>query len=173
MLLIRKAAPGDALELAQVAERTFRETFGAQNTAENMELHCQASYGEAIQSREILAPDMATILAVDEGKLIGFAQLRWDGAPNCVLSTVPGEIQRLYVMKAWQGKGVAPVLLEACMTEMKVRGVNVVWLGVWERNPRAISFYGKNGFTEAGAHEFRLGCDPQRDIVMIRPVAAQ
>jgi ribosomal protein S18 acetylase RimI-like enzyme len=41
---------------------------------------------------------------------------------------------------------------------------------VWERNPRAIAFYEKLGFAAVGEHEFRLGNDPQRDIVMARPV---
>jgi RimJ/RimL family protein N-acetyltransferase len=45
----------------------------------------------------------------------------------------------------------------------------VVWLGVWERNPRAIAFYKKFGFLEVGVHVFPLGFDPQRDIVMSRP----
>jgi ribosomal protein S18 acetylase RimI-like enzyme len=46
----------------------------------------------------------------------------------------------------------------------------VVWLGVWERNPKAIAFYKKFGFREVGAHVFPLGSDPQRDVVMARPV---
>ena len=47
-------------------------------------------------------------------------------------------------------------------------GANVVWLGVWEHNPRAIRFYEKHGFTTAGEQPF--GKDPQRDLVMVRPL---
>jgi ribosomal protein S18 acetylase RimI-like enzyme len=48
-----------------------------------------------------------------------------------------------------------------------------LWLGVWERNPRAISFYKKWGFVEEGDHTFALGGDPQRDIVMVRAVDSE
>jgi ribosomal protein S18 acetylase RimI-like enzyme len=54
---------------------------------------------------------------------------------------------------------------------MERRGSDVVWLGVWERNPRAIAFYRKFEFREAGEHVFPVGNDPQRDIVLVRPLA--
>ncbi len=171
MPTVRKAGPDDAQPLARIAERTFRDTFGAQNTAEALELHCLVSYGEAIQAHEISAPNLVTLLAQEGGQLVGFAQLRWDGAPACVAATSPGEIQRLYVVKEWHGRGVAQDLMKACLEEIRRRGSDVVWLGVWERNPRAISFYKKFGFIEVGAHVFPLGRDPQRDIVMARPVS--
>lgn len=56
--------------------------------------------------------------------------------------------------------------------EIKARGSDVVWLGVWERNARAIAFYKKYGFVERGEHVFLLGHDRQRDIVMACPVWA-
>jgi len=169
--IIRKANRSDARQLSQFAEMTFRDTFGAMNTGEDMDLHCRASYSEAIQAGEISSPDMVTLLSEEGERLVGFAQLRWDGAPDCVLAKSPGEIQRLYVADDWHGKGIAQDLMNACIAEMKAQGSDVAWLGVWERNLRAISFYRKFEFVEVGDHAFPLGGDPQRDIVMVRPVA--
>ena len=45
-----------------------------------------------------------------------------------------------------------------------------LWLGVWERNVRAQAFYRKQGFTVVGSQIFRLGSDPQRDLVMAKGV---
>lgn len=171
MLTLRKADPADAAQLARLAERTFRDTFGAANSDEDMDRHCRTSYGEAIQAAEIADPKRLTLLGEDDGRLVGYAQLRWEGAPECVAAQAPGEIQRLYVDAAWHGKGVAQQLMHACIAEMQARGSDVAWLGVWERNPRAIAFYGKLGFVEVGDHVFAVGDDPQRDIVMARPVA--
>ena len=168
---IRRANPSDAKKLAALAEETFRETFGSMNTIEDMNLHCQTSYSEAIQSAEISDSNVVTLVCEDGGVLIAFAQLRWSEAPNCVSSESPGEIQRLYVAKSWHGKGIAQDLMTACMMEMEERKSDVVWLGVWERNPRAISFYKKFGFVEVGSHVFPLGTDPQRDIIMLRPIS--
>ena len=171
MSTIRTARPGDAGRLAQLAETTFRDTFGAENTAQDMDLHCRVNYGEAIQAAEISRQDMLTLLAEAHGELAGFAQLRWGDAPDCVRGRTPGEIQRLYVARDWHGKGVAQALMQASLEAMRTRGSDVVWLGVWERNARASAFYRKSGFVETGDHVFAVGTDPQRDIVMARTVA--
>lgn len=170
MPIIRKASLSDAKQLSHLAETTFRETFGDQNTTEDMALHCQLNYSEAIQASEISAPNMTTFLSVEGERLVGFAQVRRGGAPDCVSADAPAEIQRLYVDREWHGRGVAQGLMDACLGEIKARGFDVAWLGVWERNPRAISFYKKFGFVEVGDHVFPLGRDPQRDIIMVRPV---
>lgn len=168
---IRYARPSDAKRLAALAEETFRDTFGSVNAAEDMNLHCRTSYGEAIQLAEISNAAMITLLCEEGGNLTAFAQLRWSEAPGCVSAKSPGEIQRLYVAKSWHGKGVAHDLMAACIREMEGRQSDVAWLGVWERNPRAMAFYGKFGFVEVGDHVFPLGTDPQRDIIMSRPVS--
>lgn len=131
-----------------------------------MDLHCRTNYGESIQAAELSSADIVTLLSEHSGRLVGYAQVCWSGAPDCVAGESPGEIHRLYVDEEWHGKGVAQQLMQASLEEMKARGSDVVWLGVWERNPRAISFYSKFGFVEVGDHVFTLGNDPQRDIVM-------
>ena len=173
MPTIRKAHSSDAKVLAELAETTFRATFGAMNTAEHMELHCRSSYGEQIQAAEIADPGMVTLVSEDKGRLIAYAQLRWGEAPDCVAAKSPGEIQRLYVVEDWHGKGIPRNTRQACIDEIKQQGSDALWLGVWERNPRAISFYKKFGFVEVGDHTFPLGGDPQRDIVMVRSVAPE
>ena len=171
MAVIRHAVPSDAKALAVLAERTFRDTFEAMNSAEDMALHCAATYGEVQQLAEISYPAMHTLVCEEEGGLIAYAQLRWDHAPACVVGEHPGEIQRLYVATAWHGKGIAQNMMAACLSELAARSCDVVWLGVWERNWRAQAFYRKFGFTEVGDHVFMLGADAQRDIILVRPVA--
>ena len=171
MISIRRAESKDALALARVAESTFRATFGSTNSAENMAAHCRNSYSEEIQGSEIRNPDMINLLCEREGELIGFAQLRWGQPPACVQAKRPGEIQRLYVVESAHGKGVAQALMNACIEELQHRNFDAIWLGVWENNPRAIAFYRKIGFVEVGEHIFPLGGDPQRDVIMQRPIA--
>lgn len=167
---IRRAARSDALALATVAERTFRDTFAADNTAEDMALHCGASYGESLQAAEIENPDIVTLLCHNGDEIIGFTQLRWRHATPSVIANMPGEIQRLYVDRAWHGRGVAQRLMRAALDALIERGCDVVWLGVWERNPKAIAFYTKLGFVAVGEHLFTVGQDPQRDVIMARPL---
>jgi len=169
-LTIRRAHHHDAKELSMLAERTFRDAFAPMNTAEDMDLHCRTNYSEALQLQEISNPNRVTLLCEHAGKLVGFGQLRWDKAPSCVVAAVPGEIQRLYVASHCHGTGVGRDIMNACIDEMSSHRSDVVWLGVWERNPRAIAFYRKFGFVEVGEHAFSLGREAQRDIIMARPV---
>lgn len=171
MPTLRPALPSDAAPLAELAERTFRATFEAMNTPEDMALHCATHYSEAIQAAEILDPAVTTLLSEQDGQLIGYAQLRWDPAPPCVVAERPAEVQRLYVDAAWHGQGVAQDLLGHALHLAAEGGADQIWLGVWERNPRAIAFYRKFGFVAVGAHVFPLGTDPQRDIIMVRPAS--
>lgn len=168
MFAIRTGTIADALELSRLAEQTFRSTFEAMNTPEDMALHCRESYGESIQARELSDPGMQTLLGELDGQLIAFAQLRWGPAPEGVRGEFPGEILRLYVHADWHGRGIAQALMQACLETHMGRGADVIWLGVWEKNPRAIAFYHKYGFEEVGAHVFRLGNDPQRDLILCR-----
>jgi RimJ/RimL family protein N-acetyltransferase len=46
-------------------------------------------------------------------------------------------------------------------------GGRTLWLGVWERNPRAIAFYEKCGFRDVGSHDFWVGNDCQTDRIMV------
>jgi|CXWL01.1.fsa_nt_gi ribosomal protein S18 acetylase RimI-like enzyme len=173
MVSIRKADAADSAVLAVLAESTFRETFGAANSPEDMDDHCRTSYGASIQALEISDPARATLLAECGGQLCGFAQLRWSLRPANVEGKSPGEIQRFYVAPAWHGQGIATELMTRCFAEFEERGTDVVWLGVWEKNSRALAFYRKSGFDEVGEQVFRLGSDLQRDILMSRLVRAQ
>ena len=80
------------------------------------------------------------------------------------------ELKRLYVARAWHGRGVAQALMDAALDAARARGAQKLWLGVWERNPRAVAFYAKYGFVRVGEHTFVLGGDAQTDWLFVRPV---
>jgi ribosomal protein S18 acetylase RimI-like enzyme len=167
---IRTARPEDAKALALVAEATFRAAFGAMNAPGDMDRHCRDSFGERIQAAEIADPGRETLVVEHDRRLIGYAQLRWGEPPACIRAHRPAEIQRIYVVEGWHGLGVAQALMAACLDAIRRRGSDAAWLGVWEHNPRAIAFYRKFGFVEAGEHVFPLGGDPQRDVVMVKSI---
>ena len=168
MTNIRPAQLRDARFLAELADRTFRDTFAHANRAEDIALHCHDNYRESIQAAEIADPDRVTLVCDGRDSLIAFGQLRWGSAPPCVVATRPAEIQRLYVDTSWQGKGVAPALMTSLLDAADTGGADVVWLGVWERNARAIAFYAKSGFSAVGDHVFVVGKAPQCDLILAR-----
>jgi ribosomal protein S18 acetylase RimI-like enzyme len=170
MISIRRAIGTDAPRIAALAERTFREAFGSANRPEDMALHVARSYGVAQQSAEIAHPAIITLLAEEAGEAIGYAQL-WQGmAPPAVTGPRPMELRRFYVDQRWHGRGVAQQLMAAAVQEARLQEAETLWLGVWEKNPRAEAFYRKYGFVTVGSQTFLLGTDPQSDLVMALPL---
>ncbi len=65
-----------------------------------------------------------------------------------------------------RGQKIGQIIYNKALQIATQAQLSYVWLGVWEKNIKAISFYKKNGFTEFDKHIFRLGSDVQTDILM-------
>ena len=48
----------------------------------------------------------------------------------------------------------------------KEKGYQLMWLGVWELNHKALKFYEKKGLKAFHSHTFQLGNESQNDILM-------
>jgi GNAT superfamily N-acetyltransferase len=167
---IRRAAAGDAAALAVFAERVFRDAFGADNRPLDLEAYVASAFSEAIQRGEIEDPRLESWLLLAGDRLAGYAQL-WEGpAPPAVPAGPVIELRRFYVDRPWQGRGLAARLMTHVFEAALRRGAGAVWLGVGERNARAIAFYRKCGFADVGSQTFELGSDRQQDRVMWRRV---
>jgi GNAT superfamily N-acetyltransferase len=169
-LEIRVAVAADASALAEFAARTFAETFGADNRPEDLRAHLAASFSLAQQTREILDPAVVTMLGFQNHTLVAFAQVRRKPPPACVDVEHPIELQRFYVDRPGHGTGVAQRLMQAARQAARDFDGRHLWLGVWERNSRAIAFYKKVGFTDQGSTDFFVGPDRQTDRVLVAPL---
>jgi diamine N-acetyltransferase len=167
---IRKAIAADAASLAAFGERTFCDAFAAENHPEDIAAYVSATYSIERQSAEIVDPALLTLIAESDGTLVAYAQLHAGEAAACVSGPVPIELMRFYVDRPWHGRGVAQTLMAAVVDAARARRARTLWLGVWERNQRAIAFYGKCGFRDVGSHGFLLGTDLQTDRIMVRPL---
>lgn len=176
--VIRRGVASDAAMLAALGARTFRETFAADNTAEDMAAYVEHAYGVEQQRAELALPDAAFLIAEVDGVAAGYAYVRQSPPPAHVTNPAPGqpgvavEVARFYVDAPWHGRGIANALMNAAIAEAAQRGARTIWLGVWERNVRAIRFYSRYGFHDIGSQPFLLGSDLQRDRVMAREVGA-
>lgn len=174
---VRPATVADAHRLSQLAVTTFRDTFGSENTPEDMARYLAESFTPERQAAEIGDPGGTVLLAERRGasgeaELVGYAYLMSGPAPEAVQGPAPLELNRFYVERAWHGRGVAQALMDAAIDSARARGARTLWLGVWERNPRAVAFYARYGFTRVGEHIFMLGDDPQTDWLLARPLGA-
>ncbi|MEP6989381.1 MAG: GNAT family N-acetyltransferase [bacterium] len=169
----RRALPDEAPLLATLAAATFRDTFGGDNTPQDMAAYLAASFGDEIQRRELLDARVTTFFAEHAGEVVGYATLREGTASAGVPAEGAIEIARLYAVTTRIGSGVGAALMRRCLDEAQSRGRRVVWLCVWERNARAIAFYQRWGFADVGVTTFVLGDDRQADRVMARRVGGE
>jgi diamine N-acetyltransferase len=163
---IRYGTPDDAEMLAKLGAKTFFDTFAKDNTPENMALYLRNSFSPEIQFNELSAPENIFLIVQAQNIPIGFAQLMLNSTDEAVQGVQTVELRRIYAVQEYIGRGVGKELMNAAIREAKQRGCDSIWLGVWEKNPRAIEFYKKWGFEEVGTHIFTVGDDPQRDFIM-------
>jgi ribosomal protein S18 acetylase RimI-like enzyme len=173
--VVRPAIIADAASLSQLGAATFRETFEGENTPEDIARYLAQAFTPKQQAAEIADPAGAVLLAErrhasEEARLVGYVHLASGPAPGAVQGPRPLELKRLYVARAWHGQGVAQALMDAALDAARVRGAETLWLGVWERNARAVAFYRKYGFTRVGEHTFVLGSDAQTDWLLAMPL---
>ena len=167
-ITIRRGTLEDARLLSELGERTFSETFAADNTPEDLAAYIATSFNVAQQTAELEHPDSTFLIAEVDGRAAGYAKLHESDPEKDVEGAKPIELVRLYVSREWLGRGIGEQLMRACVDEARKTGHETLWLGVWEHNGRAQSFYRKWNFRAVGEHMFQLGADMQRDILMDR-----
>jgi GNAT superfamily N-acetyltransferase len=165
---IKKAFVEDAAMVAELGRDTFWDAFKdhPKNAPQDM-----ADYMDSAFSVERIAGELAELtivyfVAYIDDEPAGFAKLVRDYIEPGVIAEHPIELARLYSHQRFLGKGIGPTLLDKSFEFAKENGHDVMWLGVWEYNPRAQAFYRKHGFREVGHHVFQLGSDPQTDLLM-------
>src|SRR5215468_610902 len=137
---IRLALPEDANDLLDFAARTYYETFAPMNTPENMHTYMTTAFNPSGFTAELQDVRAIFMLAEVDDRRVGYAKLLAGKVPECVTGPAPVELVRFYVDACWQGKGVASVLMAACLNEARQRGFRTLYLGVWEKNERAKAF---------------------------------
>ena len=167
-IAIRKATIDDAKPLTDLAYTTFWDAFAhhPKNAPDDLNHYMRQAFNLDQITAELADDNSIFLIAEIDGKPAGYAKLIIGSFEEGVIADRPVELSRLYSHQEYIGKGVGQNLMDACFDRARGHGHDVMWLGVWEYNPRAQRFYEKNGFRIVGRHTFQLGSDPQTDLLM-------
>lgn len=165
-IYIEKATLNNIHQLQEISRQTFYETFSAANTEENMSKYLIEGLSVEKLTAELSNENTEFYFAAYGENIIGYLKLNFGPSQTEMQSENGLEIERIYILKEFYGKGVGQYLYEHAITIARQKNADYVWLGVWEKNPRAINFYKKNGFVEFDKHIFKLGNDEQTDMMM-------
>jgi GNAT superfamily N-acetyltransferase len=156
----------DLAFLLDLAQTSFVQAFTEGNKPENVQAYLSQAFTPVQLEKEWRNPASTFLLASLEGKLVGYTKVNLAAAQTDVQDPESLEVARLYTLEEVWGKGVGQFLLNAALDFAKEKGKTFVWLGVWEHNARAISFYEKNRFKAFGSHPFPFGDEIQTDWLM-------
>lgn len=163
---IRKVTIIDLQKLKEIGIQTFSETFSSVNSQENMTKYLESRFSNENLKTELTDNDSAFYFVELNNENIGYLKVNTGQAQTEIKDPNALEIERIYVLKEYYGKQVGQLLYNKALEIAKDKNATYVWLGVWEKNPRAIRFYEKNGFVEFNKHIFILGDEVQTDIMM-------
>ncbi len=158
----------DLGKLQEIATRTFQQSFAASNSEANMKHYLEQHFSVENLQSEILNPDSRFYFAMLAEKPIGYIKLNTGQAQTVLPNDTGMEIERIYIEQAYKGNGIGNLFISKAIEKARGSRTAYLWLGVWEHNNPAIHFYEKNGFRIFSRHIFKLGDDPQTDLLMKR-----
>jgi ribosomal protein S18 acetylase RimI-like enzyme len=163
---IKKVKITELNELQAISRKTFAETFAEINTKADMDIYLSENLSTTQLMAELNEPNSEFYFATLNNSIIGYLKINFGQSQTELPNDNGLEVERIYVLKEYHGKKVGQQLLDKALSIARHRNASYIWLGVWENNLRAISFYKKNGFVEFDKHPFLLGNDEQTDIMM-------
>jgi ribosomal protein S18 acetylase RimI-like enzyme len=167
---IRQATSDDAKVLTDLAYTTFWDAFAhhPKNAPDDLNHYMRQAFNVEQIAAELQDERNIFLIAEIGDEAAGYSKIIIDNIEPGVTAKRPVELSRLYSHQKHLGQGVGQALMDACFERARAEDRDVMWLGVWEYNPRAQRFYEKNGFRVVGSHVFQLGKDPQTDLLMQR-----
>ncbi|MEX0662991.1 MAG: GNAT family N-acetyltransferase [Balneolaceae bacterium] len=152
--------------LSEVAKETFHETFADMNSPETMAAYLESSLNNEQLKKEVRNPNSLFLFLYSNGDLAGYLKVNENEAQTEFQDKDGLEIERIYLRKEFQGQGLGSSLLEKAISTANDRNKRYIWLGVWEHNEKAISFYEHKGFKKTGSHDFLMREEQQKDYIM-------
>jgi ribosomal protein S18 acetylase RimI-like enzyme len=176
---LRPAAAADATALALVGAATFLEAFTWMLPGADIVAHCSVQHSAALYARYLAAPDTRITLATSGADApVGYAMLAAPDLPTFAVLPTDIELKRIYLFSRFRtapvtghpGLRPAQAMLNAAIADARALGRTRLLLGTHANNLRAISFYRRNGFTEAGARTFQVGAQVCQDLIFAKQI---
>lgn len=163
---IREVKIGEIPALVEMAQTAFVQAFTEGNKPENVSFYMNEAFTKDQFQKEFEAEGSKFFVGILDGKIIGYTKVNEVPSQTDIHDPDSLEVARLYVLEDYLGMGLGKELLELTISKAKEKRKKYLWLGVWEKNARAIRFYEKNGLKIFGSHPFPFGDEVQTDFLM-------
>lgn len=155
--------------LIAMARRCFSETFSHLYEPELFNEFLDRTYGaDGSMEGDLRNPAVEWMAAFRGSGPVGYAKLTPLRAPAPAPRPNSLELQQIYVLSDWHGRGVADHLMRWALTRAACKQAQEVYLTVFDHNQRAKAFYRRHRFAEVGRCTFRIGNQIDDDRVWRR-----
>ncbi len=165
---IKQCTLKDLHKLQEISYETFNETFKDQNSPENMKAYLEKAFNVKQLEKELSHPSSTFYFAFYQNDVAGYIKINTHDAQTEKMGDETVEIERIYIRSKFQKHGIGKFLLNHSIELARKNNKKKIWLGVWEKNENAISFYKKMGFVQTGEHSFHMGEEEQTDFIMTK-----
>ena len=164
-IVYRTPTMADVDALCALGRDTFVETFGHLYSDADRDHFLRTVFGPGGMPEELADPAFGFQVAEVDGAMVGYCKV----GPVYMDIDTGGrramELRQLYVRGTHQGSGIAAVLMDWGLAELRRRGAEDVYLSVWSENHRAQRFYARYGFVEVGRNLFMVGDQADDDRI--------
>ena len=165
-LHLSKCTNSDLDRLISISRKTFIDAFENQNNPDDFRAYMETAFSREPILRELINPQMSFYLVYSEDEPIAYFKLNEDEAQRDIKDENAIELERIYVKSKFQRNKIGHFMLNNIKHIAVSKNKSYLWLGVWEKNGKAIRFYEKNGFIKFGKHPYYIGTDKQMDWLM-------
>lgn len=173
MILIKECTPDDLTDYQKISVKTYQETFADMNTKANMQAYLEESFNLEKLKNEWSKESSFFYFIYHSEELAGYMKLNEFKAQTDIYDPLSLEVERIYVLSGFQGNGLGRHLMDKAVAVGKERKLTYLWLGVWEKNKNALSFYQKNNFYKIGSHDFIMGDEMQTDYLLRKDLTSE
>ena len=156
--------------LRAVSIETFTDTFASQNTAEDLADYLAEAYNYEQLSEELRNEESLFFFLQVNKEIVGYLKLNTGQAQTETIQPHSLEVERIYIRSKYKRKGYGSEGIKKAEQVAKMLHKTSLWLGVWEKNDRALAFYASQGFNKVGSHSFFMGEDKQTDFILLKSI---
>jgi ribosomal protein S18 acetylase RimI-like enzyme len=157
-LQIMRADVSNAAMIATIGKKAFRASFEHLfKSREELFEYLEYTYDPVKLAKSIRKENNYYFLAWLNGEPVGFAKVKKDSLNDQIESISQIELQKIYVLKECQGRGVGTALLNEVKNLARDIYPDYIWLDTHISNEKAIRLYERSGFKKIGKYHFTIG----------------
>jgi ribosomal protein S18 acetylase RimI-like enzyme len=166
-IIYRKANNTDVNKLSILFKQVYIQTYGIDGVSDEFANFIVKQFSvERLRDLIVNKPD-TIIVAEYKGNLVGAVEIEF-GKKCPINNIVAPELNKLYILEWFCGKGIGHNLLSEAEKVVKLKGINEMWLWVLVSNSRAITFYERQNYKWIGNAPFQMEKNSYDNKVMLK-----